>query len=759
MKKRFLKIICSVMLLCSFFLTGCMGGDASSIEAPSDDLTSTVNDADNIMKTANNLTYYYDNLVDLQKEAGLDAVDRNSLVSLFSDAYLFIDPGAEHEYADHYTKTSYPFYQLVDRQVDTMAQILSKMILSVYGTVNHTSIDGTSIDFKGATTGIVNPNDAMLTRVFAVSSLDTIGIKSIDLDGDGVNDILGTDDIGTTLNLNNIATLGALANVVTNSTATSNVDTYKVVTVTVYDTTDSSKTADVEINANLLNFSKAIFGGRVVKAQTYSQPEIAGVSEAVTGIYADFDDTELNTGDRFVWNFVNNYGASSSGTDAEIDAALYADMYSEMKYRIATALAGVEDGSEYNQTKYVDLLKQIDHLGITSQDQANIATQILKYTIGEKVVNNDNSYVQKINEYFGYLDDSLVIPDTNISDIQNLFNIDSTDLDAGGNYIHDEEFQNYKAYDKVIGALVRQSVTAVANYIEGEDPVVGETIFPSFPRLQLVIIDARSLMDAVGYEEENGDSSDYEEIDPDDIPTDTEGVEFAEKLSQLVNLKAIMFLPKQVVGERTMAVKDGDTWVVDEDDEQVYETFIVEGFMLTDVDVVLMAGDSNKAVVQGNYTVKTKNTQFNVQSEAFEVGYEKPDPTVEETYSSTAMIDIDKQELIQKKEDEIGGYRIFGYNGLSISEEGIISNGTGLPIEIASQGTMGDYKTYTFGTSMYKYFGAGSVVGEGAGYSLDINNFAGENYVLVDFSVLEVNGDTSNRKVDLNILYLSCETA
>jgi hypothetical protein len=124
-------------------------------------------------------------------------------------------------------------------------------------------------------------------------------------------------------------------------------------------------------------------------------------------------------------------------------------------------------------------------------------------------------------------------------------------------------------------------------------------------------MDSRLLMDAVGSEEaEEEEEETDEEINVEDIPTDTESLELTEKLSQFVNLKSVMFLPKSVVGERTMAQKNGEEWVTDSDGNQVMDTFNVEGFVLTDIDVVLMAEDGKTAIVQGNYKLKTKNKHY-----------------------------------------------------------------------------------------------------------------------------------------------------
>ena len=447
--------------------------------------------------------------------------------------------------------------------------------------------------------------------------------------------------------------------------------------------------------------------------------------------YYAFDDATYNTASQ--WQFITTYGS----------ATVEADLILELKSRIASAVSGITYTGESNSTTYENMVKAIDHLGFTDKDQENIVTEIFNNVIGEANVAADDAYVDLIKSYFG---GALTTSDTSL--MANVFVSNAT----GTTGIH-----NYKAYSKLIPEFVKQAVQVTCSYKVNENSV-SETLLPRFPRLQLIIMDSRLLMDAIGSEEaEEEEEETDEEINVEDIPTDTESLELTEKLSQFVNLKSVMFLPKSVVGERTMAQKNGEEWVTDSDGNQVMDTFNVEGFVLTDIDVVLMAEDGKTAIVQGSYKLKTKTKEIDALSSPLTAYGEKPDPTNESTYSSTSMIDVEKKELVSSSEDIVKDYRIMGYNGCQVLPDGTIMNGL-IPAGSAVKTTMGAYNVFTFSTNMHSYFTADSVNGADYGYTLNIDNFAGENYVLIDFNVVEVDGDDQNRNIGVNILYLTCET-
>jgi hypothetical protein len=595
-----------------------------------------------------------------------------------------------------------------------------------------------------------------------------------DQDGSVVVVKKGEDQLDSSVfDLGNIATYKYVSNAYNSDTSDANntdddmvteVNSFYVEKVSFTITVDDSPvTVEAPINNYMINLTGAIFGG--YKLETLTSVTDGDDTYTVPG-YVNFSASDYNGGD-YEWEMLTTYGQSD----------LQNNLTNELKYRIAAAVAGKEITGAYDSSKYIDILKAIDHTGFTEQDQANIATQILTGIIGEEAMELDNSFAAEINQFFD-VSEGLCVDD--MTDYESLFVKETAEANDG---IH--TFQNFKAYQIIIPELVRQAMTISCTHTtDGGFTFAGdtETLLPGFPRLQIMVADPRLFMDAVGYEEENdGEVGDYEDIDPDEIPTDTEGTEFTKKLLQSINLKAVLFLPKQLYGERTMAQKDGDTWVEDEDGEQVYDVFKVEGFVVTDMDVVLLADEGNKAVVQGNYTTKITNKDAEgnksvivqqKQSEAFEVGNESPDPTAEDSYSSTTFLEIDGTELVAKKEDEamsdtdpttVQNLRMQGYNGMLVTELGIImdmSTGeTGTAVSMATFTQVGLYKMFTLSTDMYKYLTVDSVVGEGAGYSLNIDKFAGDNYVLADFSVLEVNDDETNRDCKFNILYLSCETA
>jgi len=771
MKKRILKIMSAFVLVFSFFLTGCIpSADASAFEAPSDEIQGASDNANDMMKTANNATYYYDNLIDLNNDKGLEAIDRNMVDDCFSAVYLFVDPGSEHEYIDHFSGSSQPFYRLVDREIDILAQALYQLIDKIYIGGQQTpspviagNINGESGAFNYNTDNITIPTE----KLIKINDLQIIDATSITEDQDGTTVVTtkGENELNAEiLDLGNIATYKYIANAY-NASLQSDLDSLIKVNPFYIESLegvsgtvgDSTATINVPINNYMINLKGAIYGG--YKLETFDTAIVEGITYSVP-VYTNFSTTTYNGGD-YEWNV--------SAPDK---------LKNELKYRIAAAVSGKQVSGSYDATKYLDVVKTIDHTGFTEQDQKNIVNQILNNIIGEDVIAIDDALATEINREFNVIDGlcvNIANPyEENWDKILNLF------IDEG------QAFQNYKAYRIIIKELVDQATKISCTHqlalgvFEGGQQ---ETLVPGFPRLQVMVVNPRDFMDAVGYEEENGEINDSEDIEADDIPTDTEGTEFTKKLLESINLKAVLFLPKKLYGERTMAKKDGDTWVEDEDGNQEFDVFKVEGFLVTNFDVVLLADEGNNAVVQGNYTAKITNKDASgnekvvvkhKQGEAFEVGNELPDPTVEESYNSTNFLDIEGTELLVKKEEDpmsendpttIHEMRMQGYDGLMLTELGIVmdmgasTDGVGVPVSTATFTTQGNYNLFTFSTDMYKYLTVDSVVGEGAGYSLNIDQFAGGNYVLADFSVLQVNDDESNRECKFNILYMACETS
>jgi len=700
MKKRILRSLSLILLSCCFLLTGCLGGSFSGdseMTPPSDDIMNTVNGAEDTLKTANNVTYYYDNLIDLNKDKGLDASDRNCLDNCFGDAYMFIDPGSNHIYNDHFTNTNHEFYKLVDRQISFLAKSLNEMIGIIYieqPDTPMTHLTQESSDYVGQ---YITSAPTITVNVVQIMSQ---GFVDFNLDGilNNASEVMLEDS--------QFEVISTIAGVAETTIADEVKTRFMVDNIYVGE-------GEVPINSYIFDFEGAIYGGKL-----FDQI----ILEDGNSIFDFYDDDYEGCAD--------NYNDANKWKESDKDK-----LEEKLKEVIATAVSGMSTGS------YDNKIKSIDHLGFTDKDKVNIINEIYNNIIGKSNVEDDNSYVDELIRYFENYE-SLTDDEKKLKLKENFLN--GSNATTGIN--------NYKAYSIIIPELVKQATSATCTYtgILGE---VTETLFPQFPRLQLIVVDSRTLMNAVGMEESEED----EEIDVEDLPTDTESLELTEKLSQFVNLKSIMFLPKNVVGERTMAKKENDEWVVDKDGEQVMETFIVEGFVLTDVDIVLMSADNKTSIITGAYTLNTETKQITNNSDPITAFGEKPDPTNEDTYNSTSMIDIEKQELVSEKEEVVKDYRIKGYNGCTINSEGQVIKNDGTQVGFATKETMGGYNTFTFSTNMHNYFRADSAMSE-YGYSLNLQNFAGNNYVLVDFGVEEVDGDKNNRNIGLNILYLSCET-
>ena len=308
MKKHFKKFIAGIMLSAIFCLTGCMPN--VTLDPPSDDIMGAAGDADNIMKTANNVTYYYEDPLDLQKDAGKDAVDRNPTVSVFSDAYIFVDPGYSHQFNDHITNTDYAFYQLVDRQISTLASIVGKKLMKIY-------YSSTTEDLlKNMVTGVSYVGTHITTTPdnFELTAINTMNVASVDLDGEEGNEILGVGDlVSGELNLNNIAILSALTGITQETTATDNVEPFLVGSLTLELKDGSNNPYSYEVtlsDAAFLNFERAMLGGKEfveVPVSVDYDPNDGNGSRPYTGKYYNFSTDQLNS--DLAWTFTN--GASS----------------------------------------------------------------------------------------------------------------------------------------------------------------------------------------------------------------------------------------------------------------------------------------------------------------------------------------------------------------------------------------------------------------------------------------------------------------
>ena len=737
MKKRLFRLICALILCCSFGLGGCLGSmsggaGGEGIDPPSDDLLNSSNNAENIIATKDNVTYYYESLEDLNADIGKEATDRNNLKHTFGDAYVFVDPGPDYEIFDHYTDTYVKYYQLVGRQVELMADIL-------YTAINRIYLDGT-ID------GDINIVSKRHTFGNDDSEFNTIEAgKSESVDIMTSYDPYDNPDPVDYIDLSQPFSYAVFADLASYSWKINIEEDFGSDTATTDDPNTPKNDIDpLKINSHIFNLKYAVLGGlqfyegyvtlnnsnKAYYAEFYTNPDVSTLN---------FDD------DSARWECVLGL---STVEDAMMKAP---DLIKEgLQMVIASALSGSEAGIEYRPDEYEEMLRKIDHLGFTTTDKLNIKNQILDKLIGTKVVKQDDSYLDDIRQS----NELEVSGKTRIT----VNNLEELFFQGGSSLNRDNtEWHNYKGYRVVIDDIVEAAMYAIGDS-ENMISETSETLFPGLPRAQIIKMDSWDLMDKQA-EEGDGNISEDEEIDPDDIPTDAESIKFEEKFDKFYKLIGILLMPKKVYGERTMAVKEDDQWVKDSEGNVKTTTFNVEGFILTGSDFVVLSEEDKMTSYQLNYEIHTPNKHINVESSVSEAGFVKPEPTEEAVYNSTETLDIDKQEIIEKTEDEIGDYRLLGYDGLRITDEARIidKENNDQMIEGLKVTKEDDYTNIKISTALYHYIGVGDVNGDNgttfAGYVLDLSKFAGNSYVVTNFPILAVNGNEEDRDAKMNILY------
>lgn len=764
MKKKLLRFLCIMLLTCSLTLSGCIGtggsgSDTGNVSPPGDDLTGTAGNAENIMNTKDNVTYYYKTKAELAMDAGKDANDRNNLKHTFGDAYVFVDPGSDYQMVDHYStsvygETSYPFYKLVGRQVELMADILTNSISRVYldGSIYLASTDTRKTIYDDADRNQADYSFGLGEEDSPYNTKEAGKTESREF---LIFDESPADE-SAYIDLSNIYSYIAFTDLTSPSA-------YWAMPVQI----DAEETI---VNQYILNLNYAVLGGVKIHKGEFGEDEnkqyyakYYGQSEIETGVAAgDPISTYINSDSNETSWAVIGEGIS----DFTQLGAVRDKIKNGLMSCIAAALSGMEsvttDAGELADN-YEDMLRAIDHLGFTATDKLNVINQIFENVIGDVTMSQDKSFLKTLQDE-EFVDGNLRI---RTSDLQDVFYNSTTNFSIGGEVY---EGINYKGYEIVIPAMVEQASTAIIDVGFGE-----ETAFPGLPRVQIIKMDSWNLMDPVeeeAEEEEPEEGEEVEEVNPDDIITDVESIEFKEKFGNFQKIVAILFEPMQVYGERTMAIKENGEWVKDEDGNVKLKTFTVEGFILTGSDLVMLSEEDKMANYKIDYQIHTVAKDIRVTSDIAEVGYVKPDPSEEATYNSTTTLDVDKQEIIEKEEEEISDYRIQGYDGFSIipidigglapnqkvdagliNQEEEIQPMTGLKITLQEDGT----SLIDISTEMYKYIGIYDVNGDAgttfAGYLIDASGLAGNNYLITNFSILEVNEDPEDRECNLNILY------
>lgn len=744
MKKKILKSTCALLLCCSVFLTGCIGmtgGDNNGGEFP-DDVNDAINNSDSIMMTQNNVTYYYDSLEALNADVGKDATERNTLKHAFGDAYVFVDPGAECKIYDSYTNDSIgtEFYKLVDRQILLLTDGLYKAIDRIY--------------IKGYDGG----NNLISYESGGLES-ESLSVLPTELD---VSDKYG-DEIDGKMDLTHPYTYAILSGMVLLEEGGIYAPTGWLANIDeewngILEGDETiSVTGTVKVSSFPFKFDYAILGGYKIEQVELKVSEGDHAGKNILNaskekiVYYDFS-SENFCGDDYRWFIADGWTKEKIAeleTEKKIKAAI--------KMCIASALSGISiegltiTNESTNSALYTQMCKAIDHLGFTTTDKLNIKNNILNYIIGGEVVKKDNISMVKFSNYFSKDDDERYIK-MDSDKVKDLFLVNSQ-----------EDWQYYKGYDVVIGAIIEQAMNAVLSSEELSE-ISGITLFPGIPRAQILIMDSWKLMDS-----QDEDSYDESE-DSDVLDTDVDSMQFEEKFGENYKIIGILLMPKKLYGERTMAIKENGEWVTDSDGNAELKTFTVEGFMMSACDLVLLSEEDKTVTYQPKYEINANGNTIKVSGDVSDAGYEKPEPTEEASYNTTSTIDIDKQKLIECEESEVGGYRIKGYDGLTIATNGYLwgddlkkenEEFAGVDIGLGVK-EKDDIKTITLSTLIYQYIGVGDINGDDgttfAGYVLDLTNFAGDNYVLANFSILSVNDNDQDRDAKFNILYFYLDT-
>lgn len=740
MKKKILKSTCALLLCCSVFLTGCIGmtgGDNNGGEFP-DNVNDAINNSDSIMMTQNNVTYYYDSLEALNADVGKDASERNTLKHAFGDAYVFVDPGAECKIYDNYTSGETTFNNLVKRQIELLTDGIYKAINRIY--------------IKGYETSPSGGNNNSISYEYGSLESESLSVLPTDLDGsDAYNDKVAEGK----MDLTHPYTYAILSGMVLLGSGEIDAPTGWFANINKeingsLEGSETTATGTITINSFPFKFDYAILGGYAIEdieLKTTSGENIYNASGTKI-TYSDFGGGFC--GDDYKWIIANAWADESQVAEDKVKAGI--------KMCIASALSGISiDGltitdESSNSALYTQMCNAIDHLGFTTTDKLNIKNSILDNIIGDKVVKKDNEHMVSFSNFFGKDDDGYIKMDE--TKVEALF------LERTGN----EDWQYYKGYDVVIGAIIEQAMNAVLASSEESSEISGVTLFPGIPRAQILIMDSWKLMDSQ-------DESSYDESEDSDIlDTDVDSMQFEEKFGENYKIIGILLMPKKLYGERTMAIKENGEWVTDSDGNAELKTFTVEGFMMSACDLVLLSEEDKTVTYQPKYEINANGNTIKVSGDVSDAGYEKPEPTEEASYNTTSTIDIDKQKLIECEESEVGGYRIKGYDGLTIASNGYLwgddlkkenEEFDGLDIGLGVK-EKDDIKTITLSTLIYQYIGVGDINGDDgttfAGYVLDLTNFAGDNYVLANFSILSVNDNDEDRDAKFNILYFYMDT-
>lgn len=708
MKNKFLRLCLVILIMCSFVLGGCVGAGDPPTDTLDPKITDAANNAEEILKTKDNITIYKDENGNNNNGKGAD---------LFGDAIVFIDPGSEGKFVDHYTNEETTFGDLVKREIDYFAKILTDSIGDFY--------------IKEIPDGLLKFN--------LYNFIDGI---------DGTVPMYDSEQriVDGYIDVNNFLYLSAVAKIY-------GTDENYALPQVIY----GEKQADdsvTEKQEDYFNFSKAVFGG--VKRQI-----VEVTSEGATVNYEIFTGSnEFKTDYR--WALIDNTGLAVGSSASEI----LTQLQEEIKVMIASAVSGISIPANYSVTNratvYAQLVEKIDHLGFTATDLKFISETILAHILGKDAVNEDDRIAGEIKRDFGDR-----ITSTNMT----------AEPDGGV-----KNYRDYKAYRTAITEMVARTAKTTYEKITPEG-AKNEGIFIKFPRISIMAVDIDYLMDNEQFGEVGDDSPEigdtgYEVPDVDPSEFENGKTTLDEKFDKELKIVGILLMPNAVKGDRTMARKENGEWVYEDSDKQTVakKTFEVDGFLVTSVDVALLCEAENTAMIDANVKIHTSQKEVTSNTGAMDVGYVKPEAGDDNfSYSAeildgqTTMIAEEKDVIKSTNEDEgtLESFRIGGYNGVKLVVNGTVGSFMLDGVEVSKANGVasenGKYTTFTLNTNLYEYIGVDDVNGEDveeedkttfAGYLLNLNNYAGKNYIQIDFTILAVNDDTENRDVKINILSL-----
>jgi len=708
MKNRFLRLCVVILIMCSFLLGGCVDAGDPPTDSLDPKITDAANNADEILKTKDNITIYKDENGDNNDGKGAD---------LFGDAIVFIDPGSEGKFVDHYTNEETTFGELVKREIEYLAKILTESIGDFY--------------IKDAPDGL-----SKFISFNFIEGVDGI-VPMYDVDQRLVNGYIDVD---------NFLYLSAIAKVYGDE------EDYQLSKVAYKEKADDDSVVDKQ--EDYFNFSKAVFGG--IKRR-FVEVSVDGESSSYE-IFTGSTDYKTN----FQWELIDNTGLAIGSSETEI----LTQLQEEIKVMIASAVSGMSIPANYSianrSTVYNQFVEKIDHLGFTATDLNFIADTILTQIIGEQALKEDDRIAGEIKRDF----DNRILA----------ANMSATAGDGLKNY------RDYKAYRTSIVEMVTRATNTTYERLATEGlQKVG--LFIKFPRISIMAVDIDYLMDNEQFGEVSDDSpeigdSGYQVPDVDPSEFENEKTTLDEKFDKELKIVGVLLMPNAVKGDRTMARKENGEWVYEDSDQQVVakKTFEVDGFLVTSVDVALLCEAENTAMIDTNVKIHTSKKEITAKTGTMDVGYVKPEAgddnfsyTAEILDGQTTMIAEEKDVIKTPSEDEgtLESFRIGGYNGVKLVVNGTVGSfmldGVEVSKAIGVTSENGKYTTFTLNTNLYEYIGIDDVNGEDvaeedkttfAGYLLNLNKYAGDNYIQIDFTILAVNDDTENRDVKLNILSL-----